>query len=1061
MDFFSYNIATININTITNPTKLNALQTFLRTMDLDVVFLQEVENNQLTLPGYNVVSNVDHTRRGTAIALKEHVEFSCVEKSLDGRLIALRVNNTTLANIYAPSGSIARAERERFFNNTIAYYLRHCTEYVVMGGDFNCVLRQCDATGSNTSPALQATVRQLQMCDVWVQLRGSELGPTYITHNSASRLDRFYVNPGLRENIREVNTHVCSFTNHKAVTLRICLPSLGREHGKGFWSLRPHLLSEENIEEFQIRWQFWTRQRRNFESWIMWWQFYAKLQIKKFFRWKSRAAFDNFHREYLRLYVQLEQAYDRYYQQPSQLTTINRLKGEMLAHQRRFTEMFVKINETYIAGEPLSSFQLGERRRRKTVITQLHGEQGENISNTEAIQEHVLQFFTDLYSEENAEELDAEHFQCDRIIPEGDETNESCMHDITTTEILAAIKFSASRKSPGPDGIPKEFYLRTFDVIHRELNLVINEALRSNIPREFVDGVIVLVKKKGSDNTVRGYRPISLLNFDYKILSRILKMRLENVMKVHHILSDAQKCANPGRNIFQGTLALKDRIAQMVQCKQRGKLISFDLDHAFDRVRHSYLYRTMHSLGLNPELVNLLARISDLSSSRILVNGHLSTPFRVQRSVRQGDPISMHLFVLFLHPLLRNIEQICGQDIVVAYADDISVIVSCVGKIEAMRDCFSRFERISGAKLNWRKTVSVDVGFIDNNPMPVPWLQTANQVKILGIVFANSIRLMAKLNWDALVSKFAQHVWLQSLRSLTLHQKVTVLNIFLTSKVWYVSSILAPSCIHTSKITATMGSFLWSRIPARIPMYQLARDRDKGGLRLQLPAIKCKALLINRHMEEIEAMPFYKSFILQDPARPVNPPFGLPCLKLICQELPQLPPQIRESLTSNLLHQYFVEKTEIPRVERINPRVDWKLCWRNVNMKALNNYHRSSLFMIINEKTEHRNLMRRIGRADDAGCTHCSAVIETLHHKFCECPRVRTAWRLLQSKISSILHGWRQLSFEALLRPELRGIEKSKKVQILKLFSVYINYINEINGPIDIDDLNFHINNEV
>lgn len=90
MDYTSYNIATININTITNATKLNALQSFIRTMDLDIIFLQEVENEQLCLPGYNVVCNVDHMRRGTAIALREHIQFSSVEKSLDGRLIALQ-----------------------------------------------------------------------------------------------------------------------------------------------------------------------------------------------------------------------------------------------------------------------------------------------------------------------------------------------------------------------------------------------------------------------------------------------------------------------------------------------------------------------------------------------------------------------------------------------------------------------------------------------------------------------------------------------------------------------------------------------------------------------------------------------------------------------------------------------------------------------------------------------------------------------------------------------------------------------------------------------------------
>ena len=130
-------------------------------------------------------------------------------------------------------------------------------------------------------------------------------------------------------------------------------------------------------------------------------------------------------------------------------------------------------------------------------------------------------------------------------------------------------------------------------------------------------------------------------------------------------------------------------------------------------------------------------------------------------------------------------------------------------------------------------------------------------------------------------------------------------------------------------------------------------------------------------------------------------------------------------------------------------------------MKALGNFHRSSPFMIINEKTDHRNLMRRIGRTDDPRCLHCAVTTETLEHKFSECIRVAAAWRTLQSEIAVILHGWRRIGFEALLRPELRRIEKSKKVKILKMFSIYINYINEINGVIDINELKFHMTNDV
>ena len=145
---------------------------------------------------------------------------------------------------------------ENFFNGTIAYYLRYNTQHVILAGDFNCVLRPNDSTEINPSPALQATVNQLQLHEVWLKLYPSTPAPTYVTHNAASRLDRMYVSTGLVEHLHNAAIHVCVFLDHKALTVRICLHNLGQAPGRGFWALRPHLLTAVNIEQFQIRWQF-------------------------------------------------------------------------------------------------------------------------------------------------------------------------------------------------------------------------------------------------------------------------------------------------------------------------------------------------------------------------------------------------------------------------------------------------------------------------------------------------------------------------------------------------------------------------------------------------------------------------------------------------------------------------------------------------------------------------------------------------------------------------------------------------------------------------------------
>ncbi|XP_062542141.1 uncharacterized protein LOC134210132 [Armigeres subalbatus] len=514
---------------------------------------------------------------------------------------------------------------------------------------------------------------------------------------------------------------------------------------------------------------------------------------------------------------------------------------------------------------------------------------------------------------------------------------------------------------------------------------------------------------------------------------------MERVMQIHHILSNGQKCSNSERNIFQATLALKDRIASLRHHRRAGKLISFDLENAFDRVRHSFLFDTMRSLGFNVELISLLSRIASRSTSRLLINGHLSRSFEIARSVRQGDPLSMHLFVLYLHPLVSRLEQACGEDLLVAYADDISVVVTTEARIEMIREIFNRFSVAAGAKLNLRKTIAINVGYCEGNTIDTQWLQTANVVKILGITFANSIRLMTTLNWNVLVGKFSQQMWLQSHRTLTLHQKIIMLNTFGTSKLWYLSSVLPPLGIHTAKITATMGTFLWRGIVARVPIMQLTRKREHGGLNLHIPAIKSRSLATNRHLKEIDSLPYYRSLLFPADPRPAIP-IDHPDIRIILTCLSQIPQQIQQNSSAVQIHQHFVQQTERPKVEQNSPMIDWPRAWQNIAVKQLSSAHRSQMYLFVNGKIEHRKLLYTMQRVANDNCTHCgNQQQETLQHKFCSCARVGPAWTVLQQRLTGLMDGWRRLSFEDLARPALAG-------------KLHLNFTNIPKHPLEEDN---------
>ena len=181
----------------------------------------------LSIPGYNVISNVNVVERGTAIALRDHLKFSHVESSLDSRLICLRLeSNATLCNVYAPSGSQRRAEREEFFEQSLPFYVRNACDNVILVGDFNCVLESKDVTGArNFSLSLRNAGNNMGLCDSWEALRGYAVEFSYVTSGSGSRKDRCYVSSSLKTQLRATSMHVFPFLFGPQGSHRSSLPT--------------------------------------------------------------------------------------------------------------------------------------------------------------------------------------------------------------------------------------------------------------------------------------------------------------------------------------------------------------------------------------------------------------------------------------------------------------------------------------------------------------------------------------------------------------------------------------------------------------------------------------------------------------------------------------------------------------------------------------------------------------------------------------------------------------------------------------------------------------------
>lgn len=195
MDCLTYYFCSVNLNAFSNQTKINAFRSFIRSMELDIILLQEVHGRYFDFPGYKVIYNIDNMRRGTAIILRDYIRIKAIDKSLDTRITTVLLeNNVLVCSIYAPSGSQKRKEREDFFRLVLPFYLNRPCSSLVMGGDYNSITHAKDSTsGNNISPQLKNLIQNARLIDTWEKIHKNDIEYSFIRPNCGSRIDRIYV----------------------------------------------------------------------------------------------------------------------------------------------------------------------------------------------------------------------------------------------------------------------------------------------------------------------------------------------------------------------------------------------------------------------------------------------------------------------------------------------------------------------------------------------------------------------------------------------------------------------------------------------------------------------------------------------------------------------------------------------------------------------------------------------------------------------------------------------------------------------------------------------------
>ncbi len=210
------------------------------------------------------------------------------------------------------------------------------------------------------------------------------------------------------------------------------------------------------------------------------------------------------------------------------------------------------------------------------------------------------------------------------------------------------IKLTGSKcKTPGGDGLTSEFYHCFADILIPLLLQLYRECFElGHMTDSMHSGLIsLLYKGKGLRLERPNWRPLTMLNGDYKILAKVWINRLRIIMPV--LIHPDQTCAVPERDIRDGLLNLYN-VVEVARLENRHGLL-FSVDHmaAFDVIEWEYVYKALQAFGLG-RFVQWIKMIycPDRVFSSVQVNGYISAPFKVTRGIRQGCPLSCALYVL-------------------------------------------------------------------------------------------------------------------------------------------------------------------------------------------------------------------------------------------------------------------------------------------------------------------------------------------------------------------------------------------------------------------------------
>ena len=878
-------VGSFNCNGLGNTSKRENVMRWLAAKQEDIILIQRYrklivqrvlkETWRRSWEGEVIFNHGTSNSTGVAFLFKRNNSVKVCRHQIivQGRTSLVEIEHENvkycLINVYCPNNNDTTVA-ETTFSEALG---RPRDDFLIFAGDWNTVLNNSlDKEGGNPSHSnsnrqnyLNEMISDYGISDIFRLNSGNQRIYTHFNkqHRTRTRLDFFLIDDNL------VNFPVCYSeithgfsSDHSYVSLTIQGSQI--ERGKGYWKLNNSHLSNENFKNC-VREIINETAAQSYDSYSGLWDV-IKMKIKDFaIRYGKKLKKDK-EREKNRLQDEMEMIKSnnnfmnnddlrqRYFDSEVKLDKIIRqeIQGAITRSKIQWTEEGERSTKFFFGLEKSSA--------KKKAITRLVDGEGNELVNQRDISDHVVNFYQRLYTANyvgNQSDM-SEYISSSNLNVIDSDLRNSIDGNITLLECEEVIKKFKNNKSPGWDGLTAEFYKCFWDDIKYILYNSFQESIdRGTLTPSQRIGVLTLLPKPKTPSEllhIKNWRPITLLNVDYKIYAHIIKGRI--VRTLPRIICKTQSGFQAGKSTCDNLILMCLTLEHFNEnTEEKGLVMQVDLEKAFDSVNHNFLFDILHKVGFGDYIIKLVKIAFNGCFSYANINGHLSSPIYLLKGLHQGSPLSPVLFLLVSQVLTGKITsnpnirglKISGVDILNSlFADDTDLFLEpSASSVKAVIDELIDFGRYSGCKPNINKTSCIPLGAANNDT------ELLNQLKqdhgdnfisqtftALGIKFDNSLSVndMCEINYKHKLDKATAHVKTWNKRNLTLMGKCQLIKSLLFAQfIYLIVPLPRPNNIMIKSIERLIFNFLWGGKVDKLRRDIVSRPRDLGGLDLFLP----------------------------------------------------------------------------------------------------------------------------------------------------------------------------------------------------------------------------------